>query len=141
MTKARGHKKNASLKEWLKRPQFKEIVIKSKKVKGLSVSLNWDCGEGHSGDYQEDDPTDMPLLRFDVSYEPKPVWHYDLQNASYCTNLTVLDDRDLLTKAVEHILIEAENTFKFDVANDEAKVGKRIMEGLSWLRIEKGKVV
>jgi len=32
--------------QWIKagRP-FSEILLKSKKVNGLSVSLNWDCGE------------------------------------------------------------------------------------------------
>lgn len=122
-------------------PSFKEILLKSKKVKGLSVSLNWDCGEGLSGDYDENDPDDRPLLRFDVSYEPKKGMYYELDDASYCTQLMVGDDRKLLKKAAEIILKEAENTFHYDEKNDTASVGKRIMEGLSWIQIKDGKVV
>jgi len=122
-------------------PKFKEILLKSKKVKGLSVSLNWDCGEGWDGDYDEDNPDDKPLLRFDVSYEPKKGMDYELQDASFCTQLCVYDDRALLTKAVKAILREAEETFQYNKENDYASVGKRAMEHMSWLSIEKGKLV
>lgn len=121
-------------------PKFKEILLKSKKVKGLSVSLNWDCGEGFNGDYDEDDVDDRPLLRFDVSYEPKKGHYYELQDASFCTQLGVYDDRKLLTKAAEAILKEAENSFKYDKKNDSASVGKRAMEHMSWLCIENGRL-
>ena len=55
-----------------------------------------DIGEGWSGDYNPDDPTDTPLLRFDVleltkveglfSDSPELEWEV-LDDASYCTQM------------------------------------------------------
>jgi hypothetical protein len=127
--------------KWLGHQTFKEIVVKSRKVKGLSVSLNWDCFEGNEGDFDAEDPQDEPLLRFDVSMRLGSRGLYqELQDSSFCTQLTAYDDRKLLTKAAQVILKEAEE-------NCTVKRGvfeyhwKRIMEGLSWMGIKEGKLV
>ena len=120
---------------------FKGIAVKSKKIKGLSVELTWDCSEGHSGDYDPTDPTDEPLLRFDVILVDGKNYK-EIQDGSYCTNLKATDDRKLLTKAVKCILNEAESTIYLTEDKEVAYHGfKRIMEGLSWIKIENGKVV
>ena len=109
---------------------FKSIKIRSKQIKGLFVELHWDCAEGVSGDFDEDDPTDEPLLRFDVVYKDEQV-----DDASYCTNLRIDDDRKLLRKAVETILEEAERSY-----SDGRFHFKKTGEWLSHLAITDGKL-
>ena len=126
---------------------FKEIVVESKKVKGLSVSLNWDCGEGRGGDYDEDDEDDVPLLRFDVSKRISKVkagrgyQAEDLQDSSFCTLLMATDDRKLLTQAVKWILADAERLCSVNTKGGFEYHWKRQMELNSYLRIEAWKVV
>ena len=105
---------------------FKSILIKSKQIKGLSVELHWDCYEGVCGDYNEDDPTDEPLLRFDVLYNGE-----QLEDSSYCTNLRADDDRALLTRAVQAILAEAEDSR--DGNDDDYNFGFRFKKRGEWL--------
>jgi hypothetical protein len=109
---------------------FKEIIVKSKKYPKLSVSLNWECGEGYSEYYNPDDPTDAPLLRFDVLMKDD-----QLDNGSYCTLLKATDNRILLRRIAKYILSEAEDHF-----NGKETTGnfKRIMEELSWSEIDNG---
>ena len=130
--------------KWLGHQTFKEIIVKSRKVKGLSVSLNWDCGEGNEGDFNVDDPNDEPLLRFDVSKITRQSKSFaraeQLQDSSFCTQLTAYDDRKLLTKAAKVILKEAEENCTVKRGKFEYH-WKRIMEGLSWMGIKDGKLV
>lgn len=111
---------------------FKRILIKSKQIKGLSVELHWDCAEGVSGDYDEDDPTDEPLLRFDVLYHDEQI-----DDGSYCTNLRIDDDRKLLTRAVKAILEEAERSY---LPSQDRFQFKKTGEWLSHLCITNGKL-
>jgi hypothetical protein len=128
------------LLDWIKDGMtFKAIDIKSKKVKGLSVQLSWDCSEGIQGDYNFQDADDVPLLRFDVSMKTKK-GHEDLQDSSFCTQLCALDDRKLLEKAVACILKEAEQNCKLKKDDTFEYHWKRIMEGFSWLCIEEGRL-
>lgn len=124
---------------WIKAGMgFKSITVRSKKVKGLYVDLSWECGEGTNGDYDFQNPEDMPLLRFDVGVKSNK--YIELQDASFCTNLTCLDDRKLLEKAALCVLKEAENCCQWK--NTEFEYSwKRIMEGLSWMQIKNGKLV
>jgi hypothetical protein len=117
---------------------FKNIWIKSKQYKGLSVDLHWDCSEGVSGEYDEDDPTDEPLLRFDVLWNDE-----QLPDSSYCTNLRADDNRKLLRQATEAILAEAERsrTGNFEDDYDYGFKFKKIGEWLSHISITNGKVV
>ena len=115
---------------------FKAIEVRSQSIKGLSVELHWECGEGLDGDYMADDPNDVPLLRFDVLYKGEQI-----ENASYCTQLKATDKRPLLLKAAKCILKDAEDSFYEIPDRGLAGVGKRQMEQLSWIGIENGKVV
>jgi len=114
---------------------FENIEIKSKTHKGLSVELHWDCYEGVCGDYNDEDPTDEPLLRFDVMYNGE-----QLEDSSYCTNLRVDDDRKLLTRAVEAILSEAEESRTGDEEYNHGFHFKKRGEWLSHLCITNGKL-
>lgn len=106
---------------------FKDLTVKSKKIKKLSVIL-CDIGEGYEGDYNPEDPEDKPLLRFDVYKDGE-----QMDNGSYCTLLSVNDDRKLLKEAAEIILKEAEESL------DNGGF-KRSMEQMSYLYIKNGKV-
>jgi hypothetical protein len=120
---------NMTKKQWLKKGMgFEEIRIKSEIVEGLSVSLNWDCFEGNEGEYDESDPNDEPLLRFDIDKEGEEV-----QDGSYCTQLTAFDDRKLLIRAARAILSEAEDRWNSGF--------KRAMEQMSWIGTKNGRLV
>ena len=64
-------------------------------------------GDGWSGDYNEDDPDDDPILRFDVykrvddycGSEWEPV-----DNGSYCTRLKTTTPRWMLKKVLDRIM-------------------------------------
>lgn len=103
--------------------EFHPITVKSKTIKGLSVQLHWDCYEGWNGEYDQDDPDDSPLLRFDVNFNDE-----EMDDGSYCTQLKATDKRSLLVKATKVILSRAEDTFNTGI--------KRAMEEMSWLKIE-----
>lgn len=130
--------------KWMAHQTFKEIIVKSRKVAGLSVSLSWDCGEGNEGDFDAEDPQDEPLLRFDVSKITRQGKSFaraeQLQDSSFCTQLTAYDDRKLLTQAANIILKEAEENCAMKRGVFEYH-WKRVMEGLSWMGIKDGKVV
>lgn len=111
---------------------FKEIIVRSKQYSKLSVSLNWDCGEGYSEYYNPDDPDDAPLLRFDVL-----VKNEQADDGSRCTLLKATDDRKLLRQAAKAVLNQAENYYN----GKEFRGGfKKEMDFMSWLKIENGKL-
>jgi len=126
---------------WIKSGmKFKEIVVKSNKVPGLSVSLSWDCMEGIQGDFNPKDKNDFPLLRFDISKTKRRNEFEELQDSSFCTQLAAFEDRKILTKAARCILKEAENNCSVTKGGFYYQ-WKRIMEGFSWLEIVDGKLV
>ncbi len=123
-------KKIVNKKAWIKAGEsFKEINVKSKKMKGLSVVLEW-IGEGRSGDFDKEDKEDEPLLRFSVSYKDEEV-----DDSSYCTQLKAYDDRKLLRQAIKAVLKEAEDSY-----SDGRFHFKKRGEFMSWLEIENGKL-
>jgi hypothetical protein len=114
--------------EFLKEPVFERIIVKSNIIKGLYVDLNWDCGEGSEGDFDDSDPNDEPYLRFDVMMEDET----EINDASYCTLLKAYDDRNLLIRGVEAILKEAEESWQ--ESTQEFRFKKR-GEFMSWIQI------
>lgn len=91
------------------------------------LTVVWeDIGEGMSGDYDPDDPDDVALLRFTV-LEAHRVSDYAIQwrerdDSSYCTLMPVDTPDDILLRAAQMILDEAQSTSS-----------KRAMEELSWM--------
>lgn len=96
-----------------------ELILVDGKYKVEWVNL----GEGKDGDYDPDDPGDVALLRFDVSYNGELV-----QDGSYCTLLPVDTPEKILRKGLERIM---------DTINDESRndgsCSRRVFEELSWI--------
>jgi hypothetical protein len=89
-----------------------------------------DIGEGYNGDYDAEDPNDMPLLRFyGYLWDPNTQHWEDPGNCSYCTTLPANISREDGEIAVE-LLMEA--------------LGEKIVEGthkteaetMSWIGTE-----
>jgi len=98
---------------------FKHIVIINKK-KNRRVTWEW-IGEGWSGDYDENDPQDTPLLRFYCDKKVKGGWE-EMSDASYCTRMPITSPKDYLKRAAEIILQAIEDGGSY----------KKRLEELSW---------
>jgi hypothetical protein len=128
---------------------FEEIEV-TDETDTVQVTLEW-IGEGFSGDYDPDDPDDLPLLRYSVyrryrDNEEYPEGIFDLDaledgewmacnNASYCTQLKVTDDRTMLLEAANRLVAHISQG-----VIDKARQ-KRLYEYLSWISIHDGKVI
>ena len=100
--------------------EFKEYDL----VKGnLRVTLEY-IGEGVSGDYDDQDPEDEPLVRFSCDQKVDGRWE-GLDNASYCTQLPVTISEEIKEKAAAAIMQELEG------CAESSK--KKALERMSWL--------
>jgi len=102
----------------------------------VKVVIGW-MGEGNEGDYQEDDPDDVPLLRFDAYDFAAHKKSSDCgggdycykhncrsaQDASYCTQLPATLSKDILKSVCRAI---AKN-----IADES--YWKRFLEEWSWI--------
>lgn len=84
-----------------------------------------DIGEGLSGDYNEDDPGDVALLRFTV-YRLDQDWE-QVEDASYCTAIPVDTDPAVIANYLARIMVEV---YKPVMAGQSVK---RACEDMSWL--------
>ena len=91
----------------------------------VKVEVEW-IGEGIQGDYDEDDPDDMPLLRFTVYERNANDWE-QISDASYCTNLPATVHPDVAKRACKYIMDWVEAPVK------EGYSIKKICERLSWI--------
>ncbi len=100
------------------------------------IRVSWvDLGEGWGGEYNEDDPNDQPLLRFDVelhrAWFPVEAWggrcvHGDWfmpQDASYCTRMPADSPPEVLRAGLEYLWTAVNNR----------SPRKRVLEHLSWI--------
>lgn len=86
------------------------------------VKVVWEwLGEGWSGDYNEKDPQDSPLLRFSCFRRAGKEWN-EFQDNSYCTRLPIDTLPEYLEMAANSII---------DAVNSSWP--KRRLEELSWL--------
>ena len=91
------------------------------------VDLEW-IGEGYSGEYDEDDPLDEKLMRFDVfRRESEDAEWEEVPDSSYCTQLPDSLSDELKQKALERIMD--------DVYGYTGSI-KRRCEELSWISPE-----
>lgn len=118
----------------------------------VRVDLDW-IGEGIDGDYDENDPQDVPLLRYVISrkftkdcrddrfyyltgeqYEGRQIgeWCY-VEDGSYCTQLRIDAPREQLIDAAQFILSYVENGVR------DLNHQKRMYESLSWICLQDGK--
>jgi len=100
------------------------------KDSGKEVLVEWtDLGEGFEGDYNPDDPEDIALLRFDISLidngELIPI-----DDASYCTQVPVDTDDEILKAGLEMIMDEI-----FDAVILGNSI-KKACERMSWISIK-----
>ena len=93
------------------------------------VRADWyDAGEGICGDYNPEDPDDIPLLRFDIYIKQGDDWE-PVDDASYCTRMPVTERLEMLTRSLYVIFKEYNDVLKDD---PEASV-KKLGESLSWI--------
>ena len=94
---------------------FKEIVLERDNKR-----VTWEyAGEGYSGEYDPNDVNDDPLLRFYCSEqnEKDKKW-YEMDNASYCTELPINTPDKILVYAGE-IILNAINKIPYKKRLDE----------------------
>lgn len=106
---------------------MKDLVAFVGKSGQVKVLVEW-MGEGWDGDYDGNNPNDVPFLRFSVSK-----WHGDfweaIDDSSYCTLLPATIDGDMAMEAAKQILSRVEATVL------EGGSIKKICEKLSWIDI------
>jgi hypothetical protein len=112
---------------------------------GMAVTIDgelraaWvDLGEGHSGDYDPEDPEDVALLRFDLYVSEAAAERHQLHgepdddgwfvpsDTSYCTGVPVQTPSDELTELLSGMARELHATM---IAGGSLK---RACEALSW---------
>lgn len=97
------------------------------------IKVEWvSLGEGLSGDYNEDDPDDIELLRFDVSKRNADVsggWEA-IDDASYCTRVPVETPKHVLRALLKIIMQEI-----YEAASEGHSI-KKICEHLSWIGVD-----
>lgn len=92
----------------------------AKKV-DVTVELE-DIGEGVQGDFNPEDPNDIPLLRFTVLKDGEPV-----DDGSYCTQIPATVKK-AVRKRFENVILHRVR----DAVESGASI-KKICEVLSWL--------
>lgn len=92
----------------------------------VQVCLHTETGEGWSGDYDPNDPSDSLLYRFDVNRKEGDKW-IPVDNASYCTAIR--------SNVSEQVLVGYLHLIH-DQVKDKVRGGvsiKKICERLSWI--------
>lgn len=125
--------------------EFDRISVES--ADGLvSVELSWE-GEGLSGDYDENNPKDIPLLRYSVYRKYSELdneervanvcdwgevndgdWLF-VTNSSYCTQLPATAPREQLRIAAYMLLNKVHGPVK------NLEYHRKLYESLSWIRL------
>lgn len=106
-----------------------------------------DLGEGYNGDYNEDDPSDVSLLRLDILVHPShemaetgyssldDEW-VPMRRGSYCTyvpHYTPVAEQQRLLRVAEELLVRATPPHGNINASRAARSLKRVAETLSWM--------
>ena len=103
-------------------------------IQGPLVRADWyDAGEGICGDYDPEDPDDIPLLRFDIYIKKDGEWE-PVEDASYCTRIPldlVNENRVALVEKLYVIYKAYEDVLSSD---PDASV-KKLGEYLSWISV------
>lgn len=93
------------------------------------VRVCWeDIGEGICGDYDPDDPDDIPLLRFYVDIFRDGKWE-EVEDASYCTQMPVTTPKPTLDRALRFLHAEYKDALSGYPYTSVKKLGER----LSWI--------
>jgi hypothetical protein len=115
----------------------------------IRVDLEWNF-EGIDGDYDASDPDDIPLLRYAVyrkftkdcknnaerlcsDFRRFNIGEWmEVDDSSYCTQLSALENRDSLIEAAQFILAYVQSGVR------DFNREKRLYELLSWVGIKDG---
>ena len=92
-----------------------------------------DIGEGLDGDYNPEDPTDVPLLRFDSYVKVDGEWE-PVEDGSYCTRVSAYANKatlDALATIIVNGLVEV---------TGGGYSPKRYLESMSWITEEDANV-
>lgn len=94
-----------------------------------NVKVIWEnIGEGHCGDYDEENPEDENLLRFTVYVNEDEEWR-EVDDASYCTTITADTDNNKLMELLNVLMDEF-----YDVLHDNIYASvKKLGERMSWI--------
>jgi hypothetical protein len=96
-------------------------------IKGR-VRVEWvDLGEGLDGDYDPDDPNDVALLRFDVSWKNLQGEWEAADDASYCTDVPTATPLPVQQRLLEILMDEV-----YEPLTDRHSI-KKLCERLSWI--------
>lgn len=91
-----------------------------------NVKICWiNIGEGINGDYDENNPEDINLLRFDVYVLEDGDW-IAVDDASYCTNVPSNTGKEELEKLLETLMNEFYNVLHDDIHASVKKLGERM---------------
>ena len=94
-----------------------------------NVKVIWEnIGEGYNGDYDENDPDDENLLRFTVYVKDDDVWN-EVDDSSYCTNVSADTDDDELMALLHILMTEFYDVLHYDIYASVKKLGER----MSWI--------
>lgn len=94
-----------------------------------NVKVCWiNIGEGHCGDYDEEDPEDENLLRYDVYVLDEDDW-IAVDDASYCTYVPADTDREELMRLLGILMDEFYEVLHDDIHASVKKLGER----MSWV--------
>lgn len=93
------------------------------------IKVEWtNLGEGINGDYEEGNPADVNLLRFDVYILRNGRWK-EVDDASYCTEMPADTDVDTLKRAAAYLAKE----YAMVLGDDPNASVKKLGERLSWI--------
>ena len=81
-------------------------------------------GEGRSGDYDDTDENDVPLLRFSCEWLDACGEWLELEGGSYCTQMPISSSLDHLLQGAARILCAIKGV----------RPTKRALERLSWMK-------
>ena len=115
-----------------------DIVLDRKKDTPVSISddtlkVEWvNLGEGLCGDYVPEDPDDINMLRFDVSYADKDlstadetVWNV-VEDASYCSNTPADTGTETLVRLLYTVFKEYRSRIEEYPEVSLKKLGERL---------------
>jgi len=96
-----------------------------------NVRIEWEnIGEGLSGEYDQDDPSDVELLRFYISRKGDSGEWEEVKDASYCTRFPDSATPNQRIRGLKIIMGAVEDDVK------SGKSVKKTSEKLSWIGLD-----
>lgn len=97
-----------------------------------NIKVEWvDIGEGLCGDYNPDDPEDIPLLRFDISVFKDGEWEIK-SDGSHCTQFPTTATNEEKATGLAILMNRVREVLQDDL---DAPI-KKLAEELSWIDLE-----